>query len=121
LSKILGIVTAPTIGGIDYQLNKITAKLEQEKIEYVPMGAPGGWKTTLPGGAQVLSGSFEGAADTAGLGQGMTPYSSSTNVTFSLICGLSFSAVITDVELEQSSTGLATIKGNYQGCNPILR
>ena len=121
-TKVLGIVTAPTLGGTDYMLTKITCKLEQEKIEYVAMGSSGGWTSTIAGGKKTLSGSFEGAADTTLLtGSYIPPFTDSGDVAFSITLGtkpIAFSAVITDVEIDKSNTGVVTIKGNYQADGP---
>jgi hypothetical protein len=120
-TKVLGIVAATAIGGVDYQLSKFTAKTEQEKIEYKYLGAVGAWKRCIAGGAKCITGSFEAAADSTtiqstGSTTFVAPFQDQSTVSFSIPCGghtLSFSAVITDVDLDVT-TELVTIKGNYQ-------
>lgn len=123
-NKILGISNNTNIGGNDFQLSKFTAKCEQAKIEYVYLGATGGWKTTIPGGAKVLTGSFEMAADNTMLSLTeagyLSPFSD-TYVTFSIPVGsktLGFSAVVQDVEVD-INPDLVTIKGNYQSSGVV--
>lgn len=123
MSKVIGIVSAPSINGTNYELSKITIKLEQEGITYVAMGDTAGWKTEIPGGAKQVSGSFEGAADTTLLsGSFIPPFSDSTTATFSITLGsftIGFAAVINDVEVDKSNTGLVTIKGNYKSSGTV--
>lgn len=124
-AKVIGLLTAPVIGGVDYQLTKVTIKLEMEKVEYVPMGQ-GGWKYQIPGGAKVVTGSFEGGFDStlntsSNSGAGIEPFTNAATTIAVTIGGhaISFTAVVYDVEIDKSSTGLVTIKGSYESSGPI--
>jgi len=120
-TKVLGITAAVTIGGVDYQLSKITFKIDQEKIEYVYMGG-GGWGTQIPGGVKKASGNFEFAVDTTTQGGTYVDPFTDSLVTFAIPVGsrsLSFSAVISDMEVEKNATGLIMGKGNYASSGAV--
>jgi hypothetical protein len=112
-SPVIGYVTAPSGLGTA-NLTKLTVKLEQAKLEYTAMGTTGGWKTTVPGGPQFASGSFEGIC----MGD-FTPYATAAVTIASTDIGFSASCIILDVELDKSSDGLVTCKGTFQSTGVV--
>ena len=115
-TKIIGTLSGsdPSIGGVQYECSKCTAKYEQKKIEYEALGSQ--WVHSIPGGVLKVSGSFEMAADTTHLGTTYPPPFDIQYVTFSKPLGtktMSMQAVVSDVDID-FTTELTTIKGNYQ-------
>ena len=121
MGKVVGLLSAPTIGGIDYQLSKFDAKIEQAKLEYTALGQA--WKISVYGGVKSVTGSFECVLDSTQLG---TTYpamgiSDSATVSFSVPMGgksLAFSAVIWDVDIADTPE-LITVKGSYSSTGTV--
>jgi hypothetical protein len=115
----VGVKGAVSVGGATIRLNKITCKAEQEKIEFVAFETNNGWKDTIWGGPKVLTGSFEGACYGGLPGIFKTDGSAAFSIAVDGGGSISFNAVILDVELDKSSTGLVTIKGSYQSTGEV--
>ena len=117
-TKILGITGGKlTIGGVDYLVESGSLKLEQEKIEYAPIGG-NGWAVQIPGGKKKGSGSIKGAVDTALLGAGTYPAPfSEAEVAFAFTIGaktISGNCVVSDIDFKSENKGLLEFTANFE-------
>lgn len=122
--KVVGITGGTlTVGGVDFEIESGTLKIEQEKIEYVPIGGTG-WVKMYPGGKKKVTGNIKGAIDTDLMGSGPmpAPLNITAETSFSLAIGpylapvhtISGNCVVTDWDIKSDNKGLSEFSANFE-------